>query len=332
MTSALRLRYLLAKKGPVIVAVLLVLGTFLVAGAGVAYADPPTTEITYHTDKQTVSTTLTTAATVTGNTSIYESGQILKEQPIYLLEATPNAELSVTTTMPQGTGGDAAHQLQLVYTARRNGETFWEHSEPLTVETRRSDGQTVSTTTFTMPGVREQISTYRDEFGDAATISVDFRVTTKYTVGQYEGELVETFPVSIGNGWYSIDSGTVSKTHSTPVSRTQRLPLDRHLPFVLPLSGGLLLLLTGLLTVLTVRRSNGDSTNGLADSVHRARYAEWISTGILLDPTIETTVQMDSLEALVDVAIDTNKRVIHDPGRNQYAVLDTAIRYNYTPR
>lgn len=40
---------------------------------------------------------------------------------------------------------------------------------------------------------------------------------------------------------------------------------------------------------------------------------------------------MDSLEDLVDVAIDSEKRAIHDRSRGRYAVLDEGVHYYYDP-
>lgn len=331
MSFHLRLRYLLAKHGAVLAAGLLVVGTVLLGVAGVAYASPPTTEVTDHTERRTVSSSLTTAATVTGNTSLYEEGDTLREQPVYLLGAAPDAELSVVTAVPGDRSGSVDHRMELVYTARRDGETFWQQSEPLAVETNAEGDETSSTATLSMPAVREQRAAYQSEFGQAASISVSLRTSTVYTVGQYEGELTGTYPISFGDRWYSIETGETSKTHSTPVSSTRTLPLETHLPFVLPLGGGVGLLLAGALTGVAVWRSTGDPDDELADAVHHTRYAEWISTGRLPGATSASTVQMESLEELVDVAIDSRKRVIFDPSRGAYAVLDSGVQYQYTP-
>lgn len=331
MTFQLRLRYLLAKHGPVLTAGLLVLGTVLLGVAGVAYASPPTTEVTDHTDRRTVTSSLSTSATVTGNTSLYKEGHVLSGQPVYLLDAAPDADVSVTTAMPGGVSSAVDHQLELVYTARRNGETFWQHSQPLAVETTTREGETASTTTISMPEVRQQLAAYQSEFGQAATISVSLRTSTTYTVGQYEGELTESYPIAFGDRWYSIETGESTATHSTPVTKTRALPLTNHLPLVVPLVGGLVLLLAGLLTGITVYRFTGAPEDELADAVHHTRYGEWISTGRLPSAATASSVQMASLEELVDVAIDSRKRVIFDPARGAYAVLDSGVQYQYSP-
>lgn len=331
MSFTLRLRYLLAKHGAVLAVGLLVVGTALLGVAGVAYAAPPTTEVTDHTERQTVTSSVTTAATVTGNTSLYEQGDTLREQPVYLLRAAPEAQLSLVTAMPSDASGAVDHRMELVYTAQRGGETFWQHSEPLAVETTTQEGETTSTATLSMPEVREQLETYQSEFGQAATISVSLRTSAVYTVGEYEGELTATHPITFADRSYSVETQDRSNTHSTPVTSTRALPLENHLPFVVPLAGGVVLLLTGALTGVAVRRSTGAPEDELADAVHHTRYAEWISTGRLPGAASASRVRMASLEELVDVAIDSRKRVIYDPDRGAYAVLDSGVQYHYAP-
>lgn len=42
-------------------------------------------------------------------------------------------------------------------------------------------------------------------------------------------------------------------------------------------------------------------------------------------------IQVSSLEGLVDIAIDTNSRVINDPDRQGYFVLGDGVCYTYFP-
>ncbi|MFC7199757.1 DUF5305 family protein [Halospeciosus flavus] len=331
MTSTLRLRYLLAKRGPALVATFLAVGILLLAGAGAVYANPPTTEITDHTDRQTVSTEISAAAMVTGNTSLYERGTTLHDQPVYLLTAAPHANITVATTLPTDVSGTAEHDAELVYTARRGGETFWQHTEPLTVTTTSSATGTVSTMTLSMPDIQEQLAAYQSEFGRAATTDVALRVSSQYTVGQYDGGSTNAYSLTFSDRWYGIETDTVSKTHSTPVTHTRTLPLDSHLPFQLPLVGGIVFVVVGIVTGVTTRRLDAVPEDELADELHHTRYGEWISTGRLPAPTTASTVRMESLEALVDVAIDSGKRVVYDPSVGRYAVLDGDVQYQYEP-
>lgn len=330
-TTSIRLRYLIAKRGRSLAVVLLLVGALLLAGAGAVYATPPTTEVTDQTDKRTVTANLSTAATVTGNTSLYEQGTTLRDQPVYLFGATPVAELTLMTTLPEGADGSVEQRIDLAYSARRGSETFWQRTQPLATKTTESGSETTTTVSLSMRDVRDQLSAHRDEFGQAGVTSVAVRISVRYTVDQYEGTITETFPVTFGDQWYTIAGETRSQTHSTPVTRTTTIPVRDRLPFLLPGGVGLVLLLGGLLAGLTARRRDGVSISELADDIHHARYAEWISGGSLPEAASESVVRIDSLEALVDVAIDSRKRVVFDADCGRYAVLDGGVQYRYTP-
>lgn len=330
-TTSLRLRYLITKRGRSLAVVLLVVGTLLLAGAGAVYATPPTTEVTDQTDKRTVTANLLSAATVTGNTSLYEQGTTLRDQPVYLFSATPVAELTLTTTLPKEADGSVEQRIDLAYSARRGSETFWQRTQPLVADTTESGSQTATTVSLSMQDVRDQLSAHRDELGQAGVTSVVVRISVRYTVDQYEGTITEAFPITFGDRWYAIDAGTHSQTHSTPVTRTTTIPVRDRLPFLLPGSVGLVLLFAGLAAGLAARRLDGVSTSELADDIHHARYAEWISAGALPEVASESVIRIGSLEALVDVAIDSRKRVVYDAARGRYAVLDGSVQYQYTP-
>ncbi|MDY6765217.1 MAG: DUF5305 family protein [Halobacteria archaeon] len=59
---------------------------------------------------------------------------------------------------------------------------------------------------------------------------------------------------------------------------------------------------------------------------------DWVSKGRVPSETMNgSSIEVDSLEDLVDVAIDTNNRVIEDTDRNKYVVINDEIVYTYSP-
>ena len=68
----------------------------------------------------------------------------------------------------------------------------------------------------------------------------------------------------------------------------------------------------------------------LAYRSERDEFDEWITTGRVPETAVgSTVVDVDSLEGLVDVAIDTNNRVIEDERRNACLVLTENCWYRY---
>ncbi len=65
-------------------------------------------------------------------------------------------------------------------------------------------------------------------------------------------------------------------------------------------------------------------------SVDHRKFREWISEGSV-SLVNSSHVQINSLEGLVDLAIDLDKRVIYDPSRQKYFVPDENMLYAYDP-
>lgn len=341
----LRLKLHLASNGRRVVAVLLVLAAAALGGAGLAYADPPTEVVTEERHQQTVAADLQTSAVVTGDTDLYERGSRLEGKPIYLSEATPTLTVQVRTSLPEGSTGPVTSRLWVSHTARHDGEPFWRDRRTLVTETVRSpEGQVATETEVRMDEIRTRRARLRDEIGGIGELSTTLHARVEYDTGRYEGNLSISAPLGFTGRAYRLEGETADeRTHATTV-RTRTVEEGRALTVALPLVGQLAVphlsallggiggaCLAGAVWIrLFLRRDPDEAT--LATALHRARYAEWISTGQLPPDVRDRSVCVDSLEGLVDVAIDSSKRVINDPDRDLYAVLDGDTGYYYDPK
>jgi hypothetical protein len=104
--------------------------------------------------------------------------------------------------------------------------------------------------------------------------------------------------------------------------------------------GGPILLIAGLVAGgvlvaarrLAVLEFSEAERERLAYRNHRNEFADWITTGRLPSRVFdEPRTEVDSLAGLVDVAIDTDERVIHDVDRGTYNVVGDGLRYVYEP-
>ena len=327
----IRLYHTISKYGLRLAAVLLVLGGAGVVGAGWVYSHPPTTEVTDQTDRKTVESAILTRAAVTGETDLYRRGATLEDQPVYLRNAAPNVTLLLQTRLPSASG-DVDQRVELVYTATRDGDAFWRRTDSLGGRTTREGRTVVTRADFAAAGALARQERYQAEFGDAATVSLGVRITVDYALDEYEGTLTETYAIASGSGWYSVPSRVASKTHSVPVTRTVELPV-RRTPLVLVSGvGGVVLFGAGLaVTAVYYRRLRHASPAEFELALHSQRYEDWISRGAVPEDRTVTAVEMESLEELVDVAIDTGERVIHDEARGNYTVLRHPVVYRYAP-
>lgn len=328
MTGFQRLHYLLARNGPTIAAALVVAGLLTLSGVGWAYTHPSTTEVTERTDVRTVGTELHTSAVVTGESALYADGTRLRDEPVYLLPTTPRSRINLTTTTPANASVQVEHHLELVYTVSRGDEAFWRRSRTLLREETTRAGAVTASERIDAREIRERFERIRDEVGTAGTPRVALRLTVSYEVDGYSDRLALTVPIRFGDGWYEIGTDSAERTHGTPVTRTVTVPpRNRGLSLGAGAAGVLSVLVGG--TVLYRLRGRRHADEERAHRVHRARYADWISTGELPAELGDRTVRTATLEDLVDVAIDTGNRVVHDPNKGLYVVFTETATYRY---
>lgn len=326
-TGWLRVVRLVATHGRVLSIALLVLAVAAPVAGYATQEDPGTRTVVDHVDRQTVDMAASTSATVTENTSLWTKGTRLEDRSLYLYDATPVFELTVRTDAG-GHAVNATQEVALVYRAHYGGESFW--TDTRTIARSSGSGERVVTNvSVNVTRVRKRVRELEHELDGAGAVDVAVRVTTTYDMGTYEGRLNASAPLSFTNGGYALGGSLGDeRAHSTRVTRTVT---ESSGPGLLPYfaSGGLAALAAVGVAVLAWR------TPDLARveyEIDRAAYAEWISRGTLPDGPADwdgRTVAMASLDDLVNVGIDGRTRVVYDPGRATYAVVDGRTLYYY---
>jgi len=327
--ALLRTRYLIVRHGRLLASVLIVAGLLSFGGAGWVYTHPSTTQVTDQTHLQTIQSNVSTQAVVTENATLYSPHQTLKDQPVYLRSATPSPTIILATTVPSDQRVAVSQRILVKYSAKRDGDTFWEESTTIEGTKVTTQSGRVRTKAQIDPGaIQERSQELEETIGDAGSVHVDLRLVVSYTTPRYNGTLSKPIEIRITDEWYRIGSSTASKTHSTPVTRTVPVPTDqRYLGF--GVLGAVALLLGIAVSVISwIERGRMDSDE-LIHELHRLRYAAWISTGTIPDEPEETLIKVASLEELVDIGIDTDNRTIYDPARDRYAIFDGTTVYYY---
>ncbi|GAD53108.1 hypothetical protein MBEHAL_1868 [Halarchaeum acidiphilum MH1-52-1] len=321
---------MLAKRGPAVALAFAVLAAAAFGAAAWTATHPPTVDVTDRENVQTAALGVTGRATVTGNGSLHDPGTAL-DDPVVYPRTAPVLHLTVRTTSANASFERVAQNASLVYTATRSGETFWTRTVPL------GAGNATDTTTASTPvsidteRVRDRLATYRREAGDTGTVDVAVRVTSTYRVAGYAGTLSTSGPLSFGEDWYDVETEGATREHDRAVARTVTVPSTRLVPPWALGGAGVACALAALL-VFYWYRAWRTSAPRLAETVHRHRYDEWISTGRVPATSDLPLVETATLEDLVDIAIDAGLRVIHDPDRGRYVVVTPGARYRYDER
>jgi hypothetical protein len=277
----------------------------------------------------------------------FATGEVLENRPIYYTNVTN--ELSGTYSY-----GYTADSGNLAVTTEtflliRGGEleegnvteTFWEVSEPLNSNRSTIEPGSTHTVEFdvNIQSVLETIATVEAQL-DSTEGLVDVRVVSVSNVsGTANGEEIERsyrseMPMVVSPSTFRVtESRTVNEVHrsfETVEVLAQPSPVEAYGSIL-----GVGVIIALIVTLVGLRYTGytelTDEEQELMEITQaRQRFTEWITTGEFpSEREYEETVLVDDLEGLVDVAIDTNKRVIEDTQLGVFTVLDDAYIYIY---
>lgn len=337
----LRFKYVCGRYWRVLVPALVLLSAlaFASAAAGVT-SDTQPQQVAVETDSMAVETALSTEATVTGNTTLYERNDTLTDMPVYLRSATPEVRLIAETTTPPDRTVSVTQQIVLRLSATRDGAVFWRDSRTLAVDSEAvTDGTLRTETTLDVQRLaREQLAEVTAETGGVGTVQVEVEAIAVYETDAYSGRTGAATPLRVTDRAYELETPRRDRqTNATTVRQTAAGgtggtgPLRTWSGAILrdlgTSLGGFVALGLAALVWLTSKRIGDFDT--FRRRYERVRYVEWISRGSVPATGKHARVPVETLVDLVDIAIDSEKRVIHDTSKDIYAVVDGNLMYEF---
>ena len=327
----LRVRRVVSDWFPVVVVGLVLLT--LLAGVG-TYSAHATTE--YETEETVVSalnesTDFEHSAVVRNESTILTQGETVRDRPVYYTRLMPILDVGYTYSygLTGDGGGDvtARTEAQLITRAvNGDGETLWRDIRPLASETSRSlapgsthDVSLSVNTTRVATRIAEVESDLGARSGDVQVIVRTRTSVNGSAAGQsLSREHTSELPLVVRPPTYRADGEQTVTAGTTLQTETSREPVT---PSLLTRAGAPLGLAAGLLSLGVLGYATRRDLVGLSEAERerclvaerRQEFDDWITRGEL--PGIDqyqTVVQVDSLSGLVDLAIDTNNRVIED--------------------
>ena len=348
----LRVRRVVSDWFPVVVAGLLLLT--LLAGVG-TYGAYASTE--YESEEVVVSslnesTDFEHSALVRNGSTIWTEGETVRDRPLYYMRLMPILDANYTYAYDlsdaEGEKRDvtARTEAQLVIRAlNEDGETLWRDARPLASETSRSlapgESHDVSLA-VNATRVARRISQVESDLG-ARTGDVQVIVRTRTAVnasvaGQsLSREHTSELPLVVRPPTYRVDAEQTVATGTPLRTDTLREPVGAPLLTAVGAPVGLVVGLAALgLLAYASRRdlielSEAERERCLV-AERRKEFDDWITRGEL--PGIDqyqTVVKVSSLSGLVDLAIDTNNRVIEDDGAFYVLRGREDVAYVYAP-
>ncbi|MFT4883704.1 MAG: hypothetical protein ACI8U4_001213 [Natronomonas sp.] len=339
-----RARALLDEYFVVAVVALLVVGAAGAAAVYTTHVDPGTETRTEEVGAWESTAGYDHQATVTEDNRVFPVGTTLENRGIYYTTIAP--ELDGTFSYGFTGGGELDVEIETTLVIRsvgEEGETFWEVTDSLdeTSTTIGPDGTATTTFTLNVSEVRAEIDAIEEDLG-ASPGSAEVRVVTDVTASGTAGGDDASHDASYA---MAVDPGADTYSVEAPSGETERHPhtavvtAERDYGPLRSLGGPAVLLLSLLgLVALGAARYQGvlavseAERAALAAEAEREEFEEWISSGRVPESVRNRdAVAVDSLADLVDAAIDSDRRVIHDPADDTYHVIDDALRYEYVP-
>jgi len=322
-----RLDLVIADRGRILAITLALVGVFALVGAGWVAATPGTSTTTEEVDRETVATEVTTSATVVED-GPWEAGTELEDNPVYTLSETPELTLTAETTVPSD-DADVIHEVRVRHEAEHEDAVFWEETvrEERTAATIEGDVAR-SETTIDVNSLAAERADVEAEF-DVGAVRTLLEVVAIYETGTHADEQTLSSTLELTENAYWLEEAELEA--STDHSETAQIEVQEspNAVAVAGLAAVGLLALVGAAAVHTRRPVDAESARR---SVHERRYAEWISEGSIPMWVGDYHVELDSLEDVVDVAIDTSARVVHDRQRGLFAVVNDNVVYYYSER
>ena len=344
---SLQIRSFLNEWGSVLLIVLIIAA----AGAGWwAYQInlEPTVETEQRlTEQWSESTSFSHSAPITNDSLPFAAGERASNRPLYYTALSKELEGTYTYEYTADSGSvDVTTDTYLLIRGGRmeNGnmtDTYWEFSEPLATdsETLAPDEPHQVEFTVNIIDVLQTIGTVEQQL-DATEGIVDVRVVSVSDLsGTVQSDSVNTtyrseLPIVVSPSTFRVsEPETISEPHESFETVEVLSEPSRLQAYGSIVAFGIVVM---LLVVLLGLRYSGytkltEEEQELIDIKQaRERFSEWITTGEFpSEREYEQTVLVDSLEGLVDVAIDTNKRVIEDEQLGVSTVLDDTYIYIY---
>jgi hypothetical protein len=331
----LRARRLLDEYFGVVLGAVLVLGLVGVSVTYTAYVNPATEVEQVVTDEWSSQGEFTHRATVVNGTDVFDEGDVLRNRRAYLQRIAPRLNGSFLYSYDATGGGDLEANATLTLVLRSVGQAgtdggepveYWRISRPMGTATEESlsPGDQLSVPfSMNVTATAARVDAIEDQLGGTpGETRIEVRTDLDLS-GTRNGQQVDSTRTYQAN--VTTAENVYRVTGTEPVTRSgQQVESTTTITTYGPLRriGGPVLLLGGLgagVALLALRwRVAFELTDAeaewLAYQSARAEFDDWITTGAVsgdLSPTTEVTV--DSLEGLVDVAIDSDRRVIEDP-------------------
>lgn len=322
---------------PIIAAILLV-----IAGVGVYWlyqnSQPRYTTVMNDITLYSYEGGFSHCATVTENNALWPVGMVLENKRTYFLSITPEFEPTFRFELSEAesTSGRLRSTVDLNIQSVREGEVYWSETRKLT-ETSWDLSEMnfeLELSPLNIAQIKDRVEEIQDSlrFSSGATqANIIVKVVMDGTIDGDETNRSETYqlPIVLGRTTYSADKNIFQRKSTTEFVEKEVKKDAQVTASVLPLifiAGPLLIL--GYVSFEKWQISKY-GLEKLSTQRQRNRYGEWISEGKLTEPEYKNEIEFETLEDLIDAAVDMGRRIIHDEEKSKYFFIEEGNIYTF---
>lgn len=268
-------------------------------------------------------------------------GENLRNRPVYFSRIMPDLNASFTFKQWGLDTENASVSLNsyLTITCRSEDFVYWKEKFPLKQKGSRISAKPlemnfISTPELSPSWIKSKIDNIQESLDfTGGSKDVKLRVNleliryTKNTT-EIENDVFE-MPINLERSTYSVGSD-LSKERKFTKTVTEEVRVDPSIWSMIFPALVLIIPLIGLGFVTYQRGEIEESDLARMEKEYwQDEFGEWISRGKMPEKTPEVSVEMNSLEDLVDAAVDMNNRVIYDEEKSTYFIIQEGVLYKY---
>ncbi|UPM45085.1 DUF5305 family protein [Halocatena salina] len=294
------------------------------------------------------------SGTVINDSLVFDKGDVRNDRMFYITNSTPTLNGTFWFQLG-GASGNAtvsteARIVDFAHYEEKDDKTedviqrrIWQNKRPIAADVTELQAGEMKNTSFSIDADRlrdrkRDLHQEHKSLYQIADIRTQVFVTTEVsgTIDGYPVNRTFNYTLPINSTMdYVVVSPTRTPREEVPIIQPVEVSTQ---PETLTQVGSTAVLLVSLLALLGLIYgreedwfdvSEADRTDIRYERV-RSEFEDWVTTGTIPD-TDRSTIEVESLEGLVDIAFDSNHRVIEDAATGVYVVRDDGVWYQYTP-
>lgn len=267
------------------------------------------------------------------DTNAYAAGDTLTDRSLYPLGGTAAPVVTATADANEATLTYIAVTVRYEAAPRNDVNDPFYTDENVIIE--RSPDATEADVEATVPirDVLAEKQSLENEFGSDVVVQASVTTDVRYEYTPVDGPVVEETvsiggPIERAGNMYGIPSDSTQTTHTSGTAITETTSVASFVN-----GASLTAILAGVLGIISgVVAARRIDAKAVSREIQKRRFRDWVTEVESYTPHGPVNVvEVTSLNDLVNLAIDTQRRVLYHSRVNEYIVVEGGTMFKYTP-